>query len=360
MRPIAPSPDAVANELLRLVLEDRGGGRERPLAEYQALFPGHEELVARELAGAGADSGAVDGELFAGYRLLRPIGRGGQGQVWLAEDPRLGRSVALKVLDGLALSPDALARFRREVLIASRLDDPGICAVYDAGEERGVPYLAMRYVPGRTLAELLEAAREVGARGSSALALPAADVDEGCRGAALEVARVLRTIERLARSLHAAHERDVVHRDVKPSNVVICDDGAPVLLDFGLARVQDHALGTLTRSGDVFGTPAYMAPEQIAGHAADRRADVWALGVLLHECLTLVRPFAAPTREALYAAILTRPAPDPRERNPQVGADLALVVETALEKDLSRRYASALELADELRRVRRGEPVRAR
>jgi serine/threonine protein kinase/formylglycine-generating enzyme required for sulfatase activity len=364
-------PEVVLNELLRLVLDDRDAGCERTLGEYQALFPGHEALVAREL-GAPDTQGAAEpvAQSFGPYRLVRPLGRGGQGQVWLAEDTRLGRVVALKVLDWLALSKDALERFRREAQIASRLDDPGICTVFEAGSADGVPFLAMRYVAGRSLAELLEASRRADAGASSSVALPAAGDDDE-RGSALELVRVLALVERLARSLHAAHERGVVHRDIKPGNVMIGEDGRPVLLDFGLASAQDAAFPTVTRTGDVFGTPAYMAPEQINGGQinagqvdgsgpVDRRADVWALGVLLFECLTLSRPFEAPTREALYAAILARDHADPRERNPAVSSDLALVVATALEKDRSRRYQTAQHLADDLRHVRRGEPIVAR
>ncbi len=354
-------PEAALNDLLRILLDDRAAGRERTLAEYQALFPGHEALVAREFGEQPDPRAEAAGEQhFGPYRLLHPLGRGGQGQVWLAVDTRLGRTVALKVLDQLGISKEALERFRREAQIASRLDDPGICAVYEAGSADGVPYMAMRYVAGRSLSDLLEEARRAGAHESSSVYLPAVRDEEDVRGAPLDVARVLRLVERLARSIHAAHEHGVVHRDVKPGNVIVGEDGQPVILDFGLAQAQDAAFPTVTRTGDVFGTPAYMAPEQIQGGAVDRRADVWALGVILHECLTLTRPFEAPTRESLYVAILTRDPADPRERNAAIRADLALVIATALEKQTLRRYQTALDLAEDVRRVRRGEPIVAR
>lgn len=274
------------------------------------------------------DTGAL--EPIGPYRPLREIGRGGQAVVYLAEDTRLGRHVALKVLRAFGPASEALIRrFRREAAVASKLDHPGICPIFDAGIERGVAFIAMQYVEGTTLA-------------------PRSDV--------------IRLIERVARALHAAHEAGIVHRDVKPGNILVTDTGDPILVDFGLAGDESGALVSLTQTGEVFGTPAYMSPEQLMVRRAriDRRTDVFSLGVTLYECLTGRRPFEAPTRHAMYEAIQYREPPNPRTHDPTISVDLATVVLKALEKDRTRRYPTAAAFADDLRRVREGQAVIAR
>jgi tetratricopeptide (TPR) repeat protein len=183
-----------------------------------------------------------------------------------------------------------------------------------------------------------------------------------------EIEARLGILEDVARALHEAHGAGIVHRDIKPGNIMILNGpkaGSPavprsVILDFGLARDGTGDLSTLTQDGDVFGTPYYMAPEQIEGHPVDPRTDVYALGVTLFEVLTGTTPFRAPTRSALYRQVLESPAPDPRSLNPAVSRDLAVVVGTALAKEPARRYQTALDLADDIRRVRLREPIRAR
>jgi WD40 repeat protein len=278
------------------------------------------------------------------YRILGEIGRGGQAQVYLAEDTRLGRKVALKVLSAwFAGSPATLRRFEREAIALSRLDHPNICAVYEAGELDGVPFIAMRHVEGETLAARIAAApRE-------------APPDRA------EMVRLLTLVERAARALHFAHENGLVHRDVKPTNIMVTRDGEPMLLDFGLARAGGEESQVLTRTGDLMGTPAYIPPEQLTGRAPiDRRADVYALGVTLYQCLTLELPFEASSREALYRKVVGEPPGDPRRANPRVPRDLKVVIETALEKRPERRYPTALAFAEDLRRVRDHEPIHAR
>ena len=357
-------------------LADAASGGPRPLAHYLERFPDHAEAVRREYArrtvaespstrGPGArparrwSPGSAPGDdpvQVGPYRLIRQLARGGQGTVYLAEDTRIARRVALKILTTLfsSIPESRMRRFRREAEVISRLDHPGICSVFDADLEGEVPYLAMRYVEGETLADLLgrwEADRAEG--------LPA-------RGPACrprnepELARTLEFFEATARALQAAHEEGVVHRDIKPGNLMISADGRPVLLDFGLAH-DDAADSALTQAGELFGTPAYMAPEQISGRSqADPRTDVYALGVVLYECLALERPFDAPTREALYHAVATGALVPVRTHNPDLPRELEVVLEKALEKDPARRYASASELEEDLRRVRRREPIRAR
>ena len=301
-------------------------------------------------------------ESIGPYRVISVLGRGGMGTVYLAEDPSGSGRVAVKVLaPGLASSERALQRFRREAAAAARIEHPGVCAVLDAGVADGEPYLVMRHVEGTTLERLVAAAR--GGRSANAsesrvrgpVELPAAAGQSPDA-----VSRVLLLGERAARALHAAHEAGLTHRDIKPGNVIVTPAGEPVILDFGLARVD--AADAITRTGALLGTPAYMAPEQIVGRggAHDRRADVYALGVTLFECLSLSRPFEAPTREALFASILRDEPPGLRRTVPGLSRDAALVVATAMAKDPDARYQTALDFAEDLMRAREGRPIRAR
>jgi len=361
-------------------LTDREKGRERPLAHYLARYPRCQDAVAREYlalklpvakAAEATAAPASDAPRIGPYRILSEIGRGGQGTVFLAEDSRIARKVALKVLASRfdLVSEDRRRRFRREAEVIARLEHPGICGIYEADIDGEAPYIAMRHIEGRSLAEILAQARTSRSAGSSTAsetrteAPPEGDdTTTWPPGSPLDIRRVLLLFERVARALHAAHEAGVVHRDVKPGNLMIARDGQPVLLDFGLARDEHSEQATLTQSGDVFGTPAYMSPEQLTGGGAplDRRTDVYSLAISLFEALTLARPFEAPSRIELYRRIREEPVPDARKRNPDLPEDVQVVLETALERDPNRRYATALDLAEDLRRIREYEPIRAR
>ena len=306
------------------------------------------------------------------YVLAAELGRGGQSVVYLAQDTRLGRRVALKVLQRFDLtgqgssSPSGpLARMRREAEIVSKLEHPGICVMYEFGEHGGRPYLAMRYVEGETLEAKISRSRK--------LRLDAVAIDS--TGASLaqdhekqggarrrRLMRIVHLVEVVARALHSAHQAGVIHRDIKPANVMIGPEGMPVVLDFGLAFDGHHDASPLTLTGEIMGSPPYMAPEQIRGRPreVDRRTDVHALGVVLFECATLQRPFSASTRESLLMKILAEEAPDPRSLNSSIDRDLGVVIAKALEKSPQDRYPSALALAEDLRRIREREPILAR
>ncbi len=365
------SSDDGAAELFDFLDEyarDAERGRVRRLGEYLARYPGHEDAIAREylrLQSGGAASEpapdstpaaqAQDGERRIGpYRLVRELGVGGQGAVWLCEDTRIARDVALKFMPSSValLSADRRRRMQREAEVVSRLQHPSICPVYEAQIDHDPPYIAMRLVEGETLASAIARARN-GER-SGPLPLPPRN--------GVELRRVLLFVERAARALHAAHEAGVIHRDIKPGNVMVDRAGEPVLLDFGQARDEHAELDQRTLSGEVFGTPMYMSPEQVAGSASaiDRRTDVWSLGASLFEALTLARPFIGDSVPAVLMAIQSEPLPPVRRMNAAIEEDLAVVLETALEKDLARRYSTALEFAEDLRRVREYEPIRAR
>jgi WD40 repeat protein/serine/threonine protein kinase len=308
------------------------------------------------------------------YRIIDELGRGSQGQVYLAEDTRLSRRVALKVLSAsFAPSSSAIHRFQREAAAASKLDHPGICSIYEAGTADGVPYIAMRHIEGETLAKQIASSREKAVTAMETLAAdspepPPAGGDSSTAGSGTppstreEILSAVHLIERAARALHSAHEAGLIHRDIKPGNIMVTHEGDPVILDFGLARDVDSDVQTITHSGDLLGTPAYMSPEQLLAQRIplDRRTDIYSLGVTLYERLTLQRPFDAPTREGLYQKILAANAIDPRRLNSHIPRDLKVVLETALERDRGRRYKTAFDFAEDLRRVRSYEPIKAR
>ena len=344
---------------------DGARGVRRPLEEWLRRFPDSQAAVAAEWlalqedaeprSGSAAPAAREGASLVGPYELVRELGRGGQGTVHLARDTRLKREVALKVLSGAldGLHSSRVERLRREAEVIARLDHPSLCAILDADLGASPPWIAMRLVQGETLAAVLGRARQEGSARSGGLVFPPAD--------ATQVRAVCALFERAARALHAAHEAGVVHRDFKPGNLMLDADGRPVVLDFGMAD-DSNSDRQLTLQGDVHGTPDYMAPEQVEGRRAETgpRADVWALATSLHEALTLQRAWARASLPATFEAILREPAPRAGAGNAAVPRDLDVVLATALEKDPARRYASALDFAEDLRRVREFEPIRAR
>jgi eukaryotic-like serine/threonine-protein kinase len=276
------------------------------------------------------------------YQIQSAIGAGGMGEVWRAHDSRLDRDVALKVLPAAAATDEtARARLVREARFASKLNHPHICKVYEVGEADAQVFLAMELIEGQPLS---------------------ARLGDG----PLPVADVLRYGQQMADALAHAHSRSVVHRDFKSSNVIITPEAQIKVLDFGLAKrltggeladVTTATQQSLTAPEMVAGTLAYMAPEQLRGHPADERSDIWALGVVLHEMATGVRPFQAQTGFELAAAILGRPAPPVPASVP---VPLANVVERCLTKDPGERYQQSGEVKAALEAVASGHGVARR
>ena len=313
------------------------------------------EPVTVDSGAAAAKPRGEASKSFGHFAELREIGQGGQGIVYEAQDLRLRRPVALKLLLGMtSLHGEKLSRFLREAEVAAHLDHDGICTVYESGMENGVPYIAMQYVRGRSLAEWVDHWAEQQPDGR----LETVEVGEERR----RIERVVRWGIALAEALSYAHEAGVVHRDIKPGNVLVREDDAPIILDFGLARreVEDQAV---TMSGVVLGTPAYMPPEQLTGEAAgqlDARGDIYSLGVTLYELLTLERPFSSARIEELADAVRAGACREPRRINRLIPPDLQTVVSIAMETDPERRYRTAEDLARDLRNVAEHRTIEAR
>jgi eukaryotic-like serine/threonine-protein kinase len=284
----------------------------------------------------------ASGSLLASYEILRPLGAGAMGVVYEARDTRLDRPVALKLLPPeLALEPGRLARFDREARILAALNHPNIVTIYALERSGDTPFLVMERISGRPLADLM-------------------------RAGALPMARVLGWGVHIALALGAAHERGIVHRDLKPANVMVDDDGCVKVLDFGLARTDPPAgeavtTVALTEDGRLMGTLPYMAPEQVRGERADRRADIFALGVMLYEMAGGVRPFRGATSADLMSAILGADPPPLDALLPGVPPRFARLVHRCLQKDPRRRVQSAWDVAQELQDLAEpGEPAGAR
>ncbi|TAJ18806.1 MAG: serine/threonine protein kinase [Planctomycetota bacterium] len=320
----------------------------------------------RTLRDAGLLAGGVEPrervpERIGRYRVLRWLGAGATGVVRLALDEREARLVAIKVLaPSFARNARLRERFDREARAIARLEHPGIVPILEAGVDGGLPYQVLEYVEGTSLEEgldrlraLVTAPAEVGAANiAEALRLPHwAAVPPDLVRAALDWGKAI------AHALAHAHERGVLHRDIKPSNVIIDTAGRARLLDFGLARVADDA--RMTWSADLIGTPQYLAPEIIrAGIGrADERVDVFALGACIYEIATLTSPFDAASSTRVLEAVLAHDPPRPSRINARASDSFDLLCAGALAKDPRRRYRDAVALADDIERVRAGEPL---
>lgn len=303
--------------------------------ESRALIDALERVFKRSRRSAGDDE--LPFERIGDYRLIRRLGLGGMGLVFLAEQESLGRTVALKIIrPELQGSAVAAERFQREARAVAQLRHPNIVTVFAAGESHGVRFLAMEWLDGASLSELIE-------RGELR---------------SMPHARKVRWIADLAHALGYAHQHGVIHRDVKPSNIRITPDGRALLLDFGLARLAD-AGATLT---DTFaGSPSHASPEQISQTASvDARTDVYSLGVTLYQCLTGAAPFKGESVEQIFHRILTAEPTPPRTLDPSIPRDLQVVALKAMERDPARRYATAEELAGDLEAVLDLRPIQGR
>ena len=314
------------------------------------MSPGDFRVQTQAVAAEGALASSSEFPCVSGYQIKEELGRGGMGIVYLARQSLPARFVALKVISaGPFANEQALARFRREAAIIGQLQHANIVPIYEVGSHHGRPYFTMEYLNGGNLAQRLSK-QPIAAR-------PAAQL-----------------VETLARAMQAAHERGFVHRDLKPSNILLADDGTPKVSDFGLAKQlvaeTEMSAGDLTESGAMLGTPNYMAPEQASGKSSAQQwrnpsaglgsaVDVYGLGAILYECLTGQPPFrAASVLETLDMVRSQEPTP-PKQYQPSLPRDLQTICLKCLEKNPLKRYASAHDLAYDLRRFQTGEPILA-
>src|SRR5438094_703505 len=274
---------------------------------------------------------------FGDYEFHEEIGRGGQGAVYRARQKSLNRTVALKVIGlGQWATQAHLKRFRREAESAANLDHPCIVPIYEVGEREGSCYFSMKFIDGGQL-------------------------DEVARRTPISPRNAAELIAKLARTVHYAHEHGILHRDIKPGNILLDAKGEPHLTDFGLARLVESE-SSVTHTLDVLGTPSYMAPEQAAGNnaAVGSVTDVYGLGAVLYQLLTGHPPFAGGTTYETIKLVLDTEPRQPRLLNPKIDRDRSTICLKSLETDPKRRYPSALALAEDLERWLKHEPIRAR
>jgi serine/threonine protein kinase len=268
------------------------------------------------------------------FRLEEKVGSGGMSSVYRAFDPTLERHVAIKLMHrDISSDPDQLERFRREARAVAQLNHPHVVTVIDAGEDDGAPYIVFEYVEGETLKERI---RRLGK---------------------LPVAEAVAYAVEIGRALECAHDHRLVHRDVKPQNVLIDPDGRAKVTDFGIARSLE-AQG-LTATGRVLGTTDYVSPEQALGHEVTAQSDIYSLGVVLYEMLTGEIPFKADTQVAVAMKHVREPLPDVQRRRPEISAALASVVERATAKETKNRYADVAEMVHDLEEVLAIEAARS-
>lgn len=279
----------------------------------------------------------IQAPAIPGYHILEELAQGGMGVVYRAVQIQLGREVALKMLlpnSGTHL--DEQLQLRSEALALARIQHPNIVQIYDVGEHEGLPYFSMELVEHGTLSNLLDRKRPTPEEAAT-------------------------MVETLARAVEVAHQHGVIHCDLKPSNILINEEGALKITDFGIARRLDAPSG-LTRTGVIIGTPHYMAPEQAQGNRRDLgpMTDVYALGAILHEMIVGILPFANYPERELLLGIINQEVPSLAAQNPQCSKDLETICLRCLQKEPHKRYSSAQALADDLRRTLEGRPILAR
>src|SRR5947207_407285 len=334
-------PRCVLKTALAMPPELVAGGDSSAVALAKADDPGHTNKLVGDAVPTAQDKKTAQAAELLGelgdYELLEEIGRGGQGVVFRARQKSLNRTVALKIIGlGQWASKAHLKRFRLEAEAAACLEHPGIVPIHEVGERDGSCYFSMKFVEGGQL-------------------------DQVAKRQTIPIRRAVELIAKVGRTVHYAHEHGILHRDIKPGNILLDAKGEPHLTDFGLARLVESE-SSVTHTLDVLGTPSYMAPEQAAGNNATVGSvtDVYGLGAVLYQLLTGHPPFAGGTTYETIKLVLETEPRQPRQLNPKIDRDLSTICLKSLEKDPQRRYPSALALAEDLERWLKHEPIRAR
>lgn len=288
-------------------------------------FQETDEEKTQMLSGADKLGGEKEFKKYGRYEILKEIGKGSMGMVYLARDPHIDRLLALKVLrPDRVSSEEFMKRFLREAKAIGKLSHPNIVAVYDVGEDHGTAYIAEEYLDGVSLDQAIEDQR-------------------------LSIGDIVAIGVSIAETLEYAHRKGIVHRDVKPSNIIVLPDKHVKLTDFSIAHIEDPEATVQTHAGEILGTPAYMSPEQVLGQAVDGRSDIFSLGVVLYELVTGERPFKGSSLTAIFRAITTVNLVEIRKIKPPVPRRLELIIMKSLAKDPEERYSNGLEMAEALR-----------
>ena len=302
--------------------------------DQQTFVTAHSDV---DTSHSDPDSNAI-GTIIGEYEVIDELGRGGMGVVYKARHTKLNRIVALKmILNGAHTTPQQLERFLTEARAVAALQHPNIVQIFDIGEQDGLPWFTLEFVDGSDLQGVLKGVPQT---------------PEDCA----------RTVETLARAMHYAHEQNIIHRDLKPANVLVSKDGVAKVTDFGLAKELEDLSSEKTRTGTIMGSPSYMSPEQAEGKTAEvgPPSDQYSLGAVLYQMITARAPFAAAKPlDTITQVVKNEPIP-PRKFQPEVPADLETICLKTLQKDPQHRYANCLELAEDLARYTRKEPILAR
>jgi serine/threonine-protein kinase len=305
---------------------------EKYVASLTMSLGADETLLATRVSGGGPAGSSHDepqiGTLFAGrYEIQSVLGKGGMGIVYKAHDRELDDLVAIKTLRGEVLSadPSLLDRFKQEIRLARRITHPNVLRTHDLGESNGLRFLSMEFVKGLTLKHLLET------------------------GEILPTPVGLRIAKQVCAGLAAAHEVGVIHRDIKPQNIIIEPTGGLKIMDFGIARLTEDR--GMTATGTVIGTPDYMSPEQARGLPLDYRSDIYSTGVVLYEVFTGSLPFEGDSPLAVVLKHVNDPPPLPQSKNPRIDPKIAAIVMKCMEKDAGARFQSVGELYEALAKV---------
>ena len=326
-----------------------------PHCEEQLKLAGDDTALEDTLREAARESGGsklATTSVIGDYEIVREIGRGGMGVVYEAVQRSLNRSVALKVLPALlhSLRPESGERFKAEAAAAARLQHPNIVPIYDYGQEQDCHYYAMELIRGQSLGELVKEHAEAP---DDAGPYPANQGSDYYR-------RVAGWMADVADALHFAHDAGVIHRDIKPNNLILCETGRVMVSDFGLAK--DMTQEAATRSGQLMGTWRYMSPEQVrdGGANVDQRTDIYSLGATLYELLTFQSAIPGGHEHEMIQKVLEHEPTSPRKIIPRIPNDLEVICLRAMAKDVGARYPTAAELSADLRRFLNDEPIRAR